>query len=216
MKLLSKCCSALLLISLCSVSQASLIRLKMEWSGALYGNMVRAYGFLAFDDQILPGYYPDIFAPPGGKFKNSHVAASSPLITELSLSVIYPSGVKQIFNRDDFSRISFGTPHTYAPAPLDLSKEIVGQNVGMGCLFAMTYWQGSCYSGVRAGTFTLLSKSDAPSEWSQFSIVTSDGYRLWLESLRPTGISEPTSWSLMLVCLVFLVHLNRRRSRSAK
>ena len=191
------------LIGLCfsASANAGFITLQMEWSGGVFNNSARASGFLTIDNIGLPEYYSD---PLVGPDYLEGIALPSSLVSDLSLRVTGAGTGNGLFDLGDFSHLSFGAPSTYAPAPLDLTRELVGQDVGNSCGFGQpSDAGGDCGAGNRAGGFSLSGTTpNAPYFVASFTMSTGSGDFMQLTSLR--AVPVPPTFALFLLGLLIL------------
>lgn len=166
----------------------------VTWSGQSFGNSAAATGSITFDDALLAGLgFPTDLNVPS-------VAA----VSSLSITISGSSAGNGTFGRGDFSTIYFT-----APAPLNLSQQLIGQALGNGCTFG-TSVGGACGDGF-SGDFNLLapSGSAAPSGTWYFTLTTAGGDAMLVTSMVPVPESE--IYVLMLAGLGLVGAMARSR-----
>jgi hypothetical protein len=167
---------------------ASLMTFDVQWSGASLGNTATASGFITFDSAMLPGASD---APGDGD-----VPIPSPAVTDLGITITGATSGNGTFNLADFGEVAF-----WAPAPLNLSTELIGQDLGGGCIYGAP--DGSC------GDFNIFNNisgatSGAPYGVFYFSLATNDGQgdTMLVTSMTPRTVPEPPELALLGIGLI--------------
>lgn len=183
-------------LSLCCVGSAlaNLITFDVQWSGSSFGNNASATGFITFDDAVLPEVgVQNVLGLPNAA------------IIDLGITISGSIGGNGSFGISDFGSFFFWTP-----SPLDLSTELIGQNLTNGCTFGTS--QGPCGNGL-GGDFNLFgSTAGAPIGTYFFQLTTAGGDNMLVTSMTPS-IPEPASLALLGIGL-FGLGVMRRKQRA--
>jgi hypothetical protein len=158
----------------------------VTWSGAAFGGAATATGYITVDS-TLPAITPD--------YSGNDVFLPSPDVTALSITITGASSGNGTFGLSDFSDITF-----WSPAPLDLTKQLIGQDLGNGCTYGAL---GPCGSGL-SGDFNVFNTNPAAPEGFFFFTLETDGGSgdlLAVTSIAPAGVPEPAAWTVMLLGL---------------
>ena len=169
---------------------ADIETLNIQWSGALYGNSAIAGGFISFDTTLLPQIGTSGF-----------VGLPDTSITDLGITISGAASGNGSFGLADFYGVSFASP-----SPLDLSTQLIGQQLSTGVTFGALVGDGS------AGDFNLFGLSaSAPIGTGNFTLTTNQGAGDILSVTSITTVPLPASWLLMAAGLPLL--LSRRLSK---
>ncbi|SHG98916.1 hypothetical protein [Massilia sp. CF038] len=165
-------------------ASATPIAFDISWSGASFQNNATANAVLKLDDSLLA--LESTIIAPGFESFVMHVAGA---------------GVGNgTFTVADFFNLQF-----LKAKDLDLSRELIGQTLGNGCLFGSS--RGACGGG-QGGEFKLTGfSSPTPSNTFYFEIMVGNGDRLLLTSIRPlaaAAVPEPGTLSLFVLAVLGL------------
>ena len=205
-KLIAACALCLALGYGASASAASQT-FDITWSGAAYGDSATATGMITLDTAALPAVTPCC----------NNVNLPDPSVTAFRITIRGASMGNGTFGLSDFTSITFWTP-----APLDLTKELIGQDLGNGC----TFGEVSFPCGLaNAGDFNFGSfggpNPKAPNGDFFFLLGTklSNGDPMQVTSILPVAVRgavpEPASWALTMCGLGLAGAALRRRRQAA-
>lgn len=116
----------------------------------------------------------------------------SPAVTDLGITITGAGSGNGTFNLADFGEVVF-----WAPAPLNLSTELIGQDLGGGCIYGTP--DGSC------GDFNVFAAtSGAPNGVFYFSLATSgqNSDTMVVTSMTPRTVPEPPELALLGIGLI--------------
>lgn len=140
------------------VANATPVTLHVTWSGASFENGASATGYITFDDSVVPAADPTA----------GTITLPDASVTALEITITGASSGNGTFGLADFGSLYF-----WSPVALDLSQELIGQDVGGGCTFGIS--EGLCGGGV-SGDFNLFGQTaDASYGIWYFNLATSGG-----------------------------------------
>lgn len=168
----------------------------LAWSGAPYGNGATATGLITVGDTL-----PLIGTGFGAA---GLISVPSSQVTALSITIAGAKFGNGTFGAGQIGAITFETP-----APLDLSRQLVGQDLGNGHRYAELGSTGL------SGDFNLFGdpSTGAPigTNWFTFTTAAQQGDSLMLVSMMPEVVPEPTSLALLALSLLGVGIMQRKR-----
>ena len=164
--------------------------LDITWSGASFGNNATATGFITFDNASLPQ----------NSVSGNHLPDAA--ITNLGITISGASSGNGTFNLSDFTAITF-----WAPSPLDLSKQLIGQTLTNGSTYGT--------SSPNGGDFNLFGNfgTSAPAGRIFFRLATNGGAGddMLVTSMMP--VPEPAESALLISGLGLIGFIASRRKK---
>lgn len=180
--------AAMMLVGTLTSVSAHAATFLFTYSGAALGNGATAVGSFDIDDsalQTINAGGPSFGFPPN-----------------LTMTITGANGGNGVFTSQNFVTMLF-----QIPSPLDLSKDLVGQQLADGTVFGST-----------GGQFNFFGISPhAPLGLSRFTLTANNGFgpKMALTSLVAiTPVPEPATWAMLILGLG-VVGFALRRSRQA-
>ncbi|SHG98936.1 PEP-CTERM sorting domain-containing protein [Massilia sp. CF038] len=178
-RLLSACLALTLLCG--APAGATPINLRITWSGEAFQNSATGIGLLRLDDSLLA--------------EDGVITGDNPLFGSLVVKIAGAGVGDGTFTMRDFFYIDFLEAQN-----LDLSRELIGQPLGNGCLYGTS--RGACGDG-NGGDFNVFSNIPVPFGTWYFEIMVANGDRLLVTSILPVA-SVPEPGTLALLALAAL------------
>jgi hypothetical protein len=195
--------AACLAVGFASSASAAMQSFDITWSGDAFGDSAVAHGTMTVDTSALPE------SPTGGFFFFPDSRVQS-----LTIKVQGAGPGNGKFTLADFTGMSFWTP-----AGLDLTQELIGQDLGGGCTYGPP--GGPNCGGGQTGDFNLGTPfhSNAPTGVDYFDLETHGGFhgdQMLVTSIRPhVAVPEPTTWAMTIFGLGLAGAARRRRREAA-
>jgi hypothetical protein len=191
--------AALIALGLATSASAAMQSFDITWSGDAFGNGAVAHGTITVDTSALPeGSSAGFFPLPDSR------------VQSLTIKIQGAGPGNGKFTLADFSDMTFWTP-----AALDLTQELIGQDLGGGCTYGPP--GGPNCGGGDTGDFNLAAPfaGHAPNGVDYFDLETHGGYHgdeMLVTSIRPhVAVPEPTTWAMTIFGLGLAGAALRRR-----